>query len=219
MGQLALFDNGASPAIDAQFTSITRVALDHGAWIDVARGWLRGDGALFARLNERVAWKSESRVMYDRTVDVPRRYSVLSDDGRDVHPILAEMRAALDARYETRFDRLSVALYRDGRDSVAWHGDYVARRMPEALVATVSVGAPRRFLLRPTGGGASTAISLGWGDLIVMGGSCQRTYQHAIPKVARADARIAIMFRPTWHEVDPDAPPTNEQAATSTDGE
>jgi alkylated DNA repair dioxygenase AlkB len=83
-------------------------------------------------------------------------------------------------------------------DSVAWHGDYVAREMDRAIVATVSVGAPRRFLLRRKGGGKSIALSLGWGDLLVMGGTCQRTYQHAIPKVRRAEPRIAIMFRPDW---------------------
>ena len=82
------------------------------------------------------------------------------------------------------------------RARVAWHGDYVARRMPQALVATVSVGEPRTFLLRKTGGGRSMALKLGWGDLLVMGGSCQRTFQHAIPKAARAGSRIAIMYRP-----------------------
>src|SRR5262249_40235264 len=103
-------------------------------------------------------------------------------------------------RYGTAFERVSLGLYRDGQDSVAWHGDYVARRISEAIVATVSVGAPRRFLLRPHGGGRSGAVSLGWGDLIVMGGSCQRTYQHSVPKVANAEPRIAIMFRPVWDE-------------------
>ena len=82
--------------------------------------------------------------------------------------------------------------------SVAFHGDYVAREMDRALVATVSVGAPRRFLMRPTGGGKSIALTLGWGDLLVMGGTCQRTWQHAIPKVKHALPRIAIMFRPVW---------------------
>jgi alkylated DNA repair dioxygenase AlkB len=110
------------------------------------------------------------------------------------------MRRALDRRYATAFERISLAYYRDGRDSVAWHGDYVARRMETALVATVSVGAPRRFLLRPHGGGRSIAYSIGWGDLIVMGGTCQRTWQHSVPKVARAEPRIAIMFRPIWQE-------------------
>jgi alkylated DNA repair dioxygenase AlkB len=74
--------------------------------------------------------------------------------------------------------------------------------LPSALVATVSVGAPRRFLLRPNTGGTSLSFSLGRGDLLVMGGSCQRTWQHAVPKSRRVgdEPRIAIMFRPDWAE-------------------
>jgi alkylated DNA repair dioxygenase AlkB len=108
------------------------------------------------------------------------------------------MRRALCERYRESFERVSLALYRDGRDSVAWHGDQVARNMPEALVASVSVGTPRRLLLRPKTGGRSLALALGWGDLLVMGGSCQRTWQHHVPKVAHAEPRISIMFRPVW---------------------
>ena len=137
--------------------------------------------------------------MYDRIVETPRLFALLPDDGPG-HPVIETMRRALEHRYATAFDRVSLALYRDGNDSVAWHGDRVARRLPDALVATVSIGAPRRFLLRPFGGGRSMVRSLGWGDLVVMGGTIQRTYQHAVPKVARADPRIAIMFRPTWEE-------------------
>lgn len=134
--------------------------------------------------------------MYDRVVDVPRLFCVLPS--RHAFPVIDRIRAALDAHYDTSFERISLAYYRDGRDSVAWHGDYVGRRMEQALVATVSLGAPRKFLLRETGGGPSISFSLGMGDLIVMGGTCQRTYQHSIPKVARAHPRIALMFRPAW---------------------
>lgn len=212
MGQLGLLGYGATPRIDAGFSTIERIVLEHGAWLDVAREWLSGQAELFRLLVHGVAWEGESRMMYDRKVEVPRLFAMLMDGGA-VHPVLAEMRVALDARYETSFERLSLALYRDGSDSVAWHGDHVARRMPEALVATISVGAPRKFLLRPTGGGKSTALSLGWGDLLVMGGSCQRTYQHAIPKVAHADPRIAIMLRPKWRAKDPNG--AEEQAAVA----
>jgi alkylated DNA repair dioxygenase AlkB len=95
---------------------------------------------------------------------------------------------------------VSLGYYRNGEESVAWHGDYVARKLPTAQVATISVGEPRRFLLRPKGGGRSLALRLGWGDLLVMGGSCQRTFEHSIPKVAHAGPRIAIMLRPLWEE-------------------
>ena len=68
------------------------------------------------------------------------------------------------------------------------------------MVAIVSVGGPRAFLLRPRGGGLVLRHDLGHGDLIVMGGSCQRTWEHAVPKTARAapstGPRISIQFRP-----------------------
>jgi alkylated DNA repair dioxygenase AlkB len=197
--QPSLFGN-EEPRCDESFGSLRRIELAEGAWIEWAPAWLQGHARLFDVLAHGTRWRSEERRMYDRTVDVPRLYAGLPQDGAG-HPVLDDMRRALDRRYVTAFEHVSLALYRDGRDSVAWHGDHVARRLPEAVVATVSVGAPRRFLLRPRGGGRSIGYSLGWGDLFVMGGSCQRTFQHSVPKVARAEPRIAIMFRPTW--VDP----------------
>jgi alkylated DNA repair dioxygenase AlkB len=108
------------------------------------------------------------------------------------------MRDALSERYRERFIYMTAALYRDGSDSVAFHGDTTARDMVEALVATVSLGEPRRFMMRPTEGGASIALPLGRGDLVMMGGTFQRTWRHGIPKVASAGPRIALMFRPPW---------------------
>jgi alkylated DNA repair dioxygenase AlkB len=92
-------------------------------------------------------------------------------------------------------DRITCNLYRDGNDSVAWHGDRIARDLPQATVAVVSLGEPRPFRLRPRGGGSSLSWPAGRGDLIVMGGSCQRTCDHGVPKVAAAGPRIAVMFR------------------------
>jgi alkylated DNA repair dioxygenase AlkB len=136
--------------------------------------------------------------MYDRVVEVPRLVASLPDDGPG-HPLVEQIRALLSAHYATAFTRVSMGYYRDGADSVAWHGDTTARDLDEpTLVATVSLGAPRRFLLRPRGGGRSTAFALGRGDLFVMGGLCQRTWQHTVPKVSRALPRLAIMFRPVW---------------------
>jgi alkylated DNA repair dioxygenase AlkB len=197
--QASLFGN-EEPQCDESFATLRRIDLGQGAWIDLAPGWLRGHARVFDALVRDTRWRSEERKMYDRMVDVPRLYAALPDDGPG-HPSIETMRRALDRRYAAAFERVSLALYRDGQDSVAWHGDYVARRMETAIVATVSVGAPRRFLLRPHGGGRSIAHSIGWGDLIVMGGTCQRTFQHAVPKAARADPRIAIMFRPIWEEL------------------
>jgi alkylated DNA repair dioxygenase AlkB len=196
--QISLFGGGA-PAVDPAFSGLVRTQLDPTAWVERVPAWVAGHEALMEHLARTTRWQSLRREMYDRTVDVPRLIASLPDDGPG-HPLLQQMRAALSARYATEFAHVSLALYRDGKDSVAWHGDYVARDMPDdALVGTVSLGEPRRFLLRPRGGGASLSFSLGWGDLFVMGGASQRTWEHAVPKVARAQPRLAVMFRPTWY--------------------
>ena len=191
------FDRGA-PALDAgALARSQRLSLGAGAWVEHVPSWVTGQDALMAALASTTAWREEQRPMYDRIVTVPRLVAALPADGPG-HPLLDEMQGLLSARYGADFARLSLGYYRTGADSVAWHGDTVARELPEALVATVALGGPRRFLLRPHGGGRSLAFSLGLGDLFVMGGTCQRTWQHAIPKVARAAPRIAVMFRPVW---------------------
>lgn len=196
--QLGLFTGGA-PAIDEAFGRLHRVELAHGAWYDYQPRWVEGADTLYAHLRDTMRWSRERRVMYDREVDTPRLYAGVPGSGAG-HPLLERMRALLSARYGEAFVRLTMAWYRDGQDSVAMHGDTTARDMIEATVATVSLGAPRRFLLRPTDGGASRALELGGGDLLVMGGTCQRTWRHGIPKVAAAGPRIAVMFRPRWGE-------------------
>jgi alkylated DNA repair dioxygenase AlkB len=195
--------SGAPPDFDRRFTQLTRRPLAHGAWVDYVPSWVSGQQDLFQTLDSCIRWRQERREMYERTVDVPRLIAGLPEDAQDTengmgHPIIEQMRTTLSAHYGQDFVRINLALYRGGDDSVAWHGDYVARELPEAIVATVSLGAPRRFLLRPTAGGPSLTYQLGWGDLIVMGGSCQRTWRHCIPKVAHADPRMVIMFRPVW---------------------
>jgi alkylated DNA repair dioxygenase AlkB len=189
------------PAFDAGFSGLVRRDLAEGAWVELVPGWLCGHATLFDELAASTDWRTEDRRMYDNVVAVPRLYASLPPGRRP--EVVEQMRRALGDRYRTDFLNVSAAMYRGGRDSVAWHGDYVARELPgDSLVATVSVGAPRRFLLRPTGGGRSAAFMLGCGDLIVMGGTCQRTYQHSVPKVAHAEPRIAIMFRPLWQAND-----------------
>jgi alkylated DNA repair dioxygenase AlkB len=203
--QLDLFGRGEAH-FDATFAGARRIDLTDGAWLELVPDWLRGHQALFDLLVAQTRFRSEQRLMYERMVEVPRLYAVLGEDG-PIPPLVQAMQRVLSARYREHFTRISLGFYRDGQDSVAFHGDRIARTLPDALVATVSVGAARRFLLRPTGGGKSLSFSLGRGDLLVMGGSCQRTWQHAIPKsrTAGAQQRIAIMFRPHWEPLQPES--------------
>ncbi|HEX3773962.1 MAG TPA: alpha-ketoglutarate-dependent dioxygenase AlkB [Polyangiaceae bacterium] len=206
--QLELFGRG-EPRFDPTFAGAKRISLEPDAWVEFVPAWLRGHQALFDELVATVRFRAEQRVMYERLVDVPRLYAALEEDG-PCPPVIAAMQRVLSLRYGEHFERVNLGYYRDGNDSVAFHGDRVARVLPNALVATVSVGAPRRLLLRPVAGGVSRSFLLGRGDLFVMGGSCQRTWQHGIPKsrTVGAAARIAIMFRPHWE------PPARDATST-----
>lgn len=185
-----------TPSIDPSFSGLVHRVLGRGAWVDHHPGWLTGHETVFESLRHSTRWEASRRQMYDRVVDVPRLTARLPDAGPG-HPILATMSAALSDRYGWRLESLGMALYRDGRDSVAWHGDRMGALKPDCVVATVSLGTPRRFLLRPRGGGGSLSFSLGWGDLVVMGGSCQATWEHTVPKAADVRGpRISVMFRP-----------------------
>ncbi len=193
--QGSVFDIGI-PAFDSELRGLERLDLAHGAWVDYLPHWLRGHQAVYRALVGSADWKRERRLMYDRTVDVPRLTAVAPTQGTGGQ-LLLDLSAALAANYGVTFAGMSLAWYRDGKDSVAPHGDRIGRLCDETLVAIVSVGAPRRFLLRPVAGGRSLTFSPGWGDLLVMGGSCQRTWLHSVPKLARADPRISIQFRAT----------------------
>ncbi len=180
-----------------------RRRLAHGAWIDVRAGWLDAEDSLFNELMQAIPWRAERRQMYDRVLDVPRLVSFhdLVEEPAP-HPALKQIRRRLNDIYAGElgepFTTAGMCLYRDGNDSVAWHGDTIGRSSTEdTMVAIVSLGAARTFALRPRGGGSSLRIKHAHGDLLVMGGSCQRTWEHAIPKTARPTGpRISIQFRP-----------------------
>jgi alkylated DNA repair dioxygenase AlkB len=160
-----------------------------------------GADEVLERLIHDVPWRAERRQMYDRMVDVPRLVHTYGEGEPLPHPLLDEARDALSDHYRDElgepFLTAGCCYYRDGRDSVAWHGDRFGRgRIQDTMVAIVSFGDPRRLALRPRGGGESIAFEMGHGDLVVMGGSCQRTWEHAVPKVAQAGPRISVQFRP-----------------------
>jgi alkylated DNA repair dioxygenase AlkB len=182
--------------------TVLRRELSRGAWIDHRPGWVQGSDELFLRLVETVPWHTERRPMYERVVDVPRLLKFYDSGEQLPDPVLALARDRLNEHYRPEpGERLVTAgccFYRDGRDSVAWHGDTIGRgRTEDTMVAIVSFGTPRPLLLRPRGGGQTLRYPLGHGDLVVMGGSCQRTWEHAIPKTAKGiGPRISVQFRP-----------------------
>lgn len=183
---------------------LRRRQLGAGAWIDLLPGWVTGADALFTSLAQEVPWKAERRQMYEQVVNVPRLLAQYGSEDPLPHAVLDEARAALSAHYGSElgepFTTAGLCFYRDGRDSVAWHGDRIGRGAREdTMVAILSVGDPRDLALRPHGGGSGETLRFpqGHGDLIVMGGSCQRTWDHAVPKSTRAvGPRISVQFRP-----------------------
>ncbi len=206
-----------APAFDTDFGSARRLALDETAWVEHVPAWVTGAGTLFADVLERAPWTQRRVHMYDRMVDEPRMiawYGTPLDDA-SLPPILAPMAVALSQRFDRDFDGVGAALYRDGRDSVAWHGDRIPVELVEPVVALISLGSRRTLRMRtkkttapPASGNlarsrpieaprqrATRAFTLVPGDLFVMGGTSQRTWEHSVPKVATAAPRLSLQFR------------------------
>jgi alkylated DNA repair dioxygenase AlkB len=191
-------------AVDRSFALLRRIQLDADSWVDHVPGWVSGADRLFEEVLASREWQQRSRRMYDQRVQEPRLTSPWNAaSGQPLEPsILEEIRVALSERYGREFDSVGFNLYRDGRDSVAWHADRIAKEIEDPIVALISLGEPRKFLLRPKGGGRSRAFLPGPGDLLVTGGRTQRDWEHSIPKVAHAGPRISLAYR---HDMDPAA--------------
>ncbi len=199
----------SAPVQGSLFDHCERRDLGSGAWIEWRSAWVDAGGeradSLLPELAAAVPWRAERRRMYDRVVAVPRLVSFcdLGDPTAVApHPSISRLRRRLNDIYAgelgEQFTTAGFCLYRDGSDSVAWHGDTRGRgAVADTMVAVVSLGATRVFALRPRGGGPSLRLPQRHGDLLVMGGSCQRTWEHAVPKDPRAAGpRISIQFRP-----------------------
>ena len=204
------------------FDHSERRDLGSGAWIETRSGWLDGADSVFNELLSAVGWRAERRRMYDRVLDVPRLvgfYDLSTEPAP--HPAVSRLRRRLNDIYAGElgepFTSAGFCLYRDGSDSVAWHGDTIGlprsssasslggivdsgagrSSTEDTMVAIISLGATRMFAMRPRGGGASLRLPQAHGDLLVMGGSCQRTWEHAVPKTsAPVGPRMSIQFRP-----------------------
>jgi alkylated DNA repair dioxygenase AlkB len=200
--QPSMWDLAEEAALTPLVGRVVRNELGRGAWVDHLPGWVTGSEAVLEALLGDIGWREDRRQMYDREVAVPRLLRWYGGNATLPHPLLTEARAELNGYYARelgeRFISAGMCLYRDGRDSVAWHGDRIGRgRSSDTMVAIVAFGSPRPLMLRPVGGGSSLKFPLGHGDLVVMGGSCQRTWEHCIPKTTRTvGPRVSVQFRP-----------------------
>jgi alkylated DNA repair dioxygenase AlkB len=188
-----------APAIDPS-APFERIELDGGSWIDVARGWLRGAETVYTDLESSVAWEHGRVWRYERWVEEPRLGAVGSLRVPH-HPALADAHKAIQIRYRVRFDSFGLQYYRHARDSVAMHRDREMRWLDDTVVAILTTGAQRPFLVqRRDTRDASTSFDLApaSGDLMVFGGRFQADYLHGVPKARQAvRGRISVQWRYT----------------------
>jgi alkylated DNA repair dioxygenase AlkB len=182
-----------------------------GAWVACHGGFLDAAEAaqLQGRLADEVPWTVHRIRMFGRWVDSPRlscwmgdpqaryRYSGALFEPEPWHPAIARLLPRLESACGARFNSVLLNRYRHGRDSMGWHSDDEPELGTEPVIASLSLGEPRRFLMRMK---ADHAVKAEWrlahGDLLVMRGACQRLTQHALPKMAAATAeRVNLTFR------------------------
>jgi alkylated DNA repair dioxygenase AlkB len=183
-------------AIDATFSRAIRTALDATSWIELVPGWLSGADTLFEELARGVAWQQQHRYVFAQRFIEPRLTAEYRDFEDMPHPPLIAAAAALSAHYRTKYDSVWLNLYRNGGDSTGWHRDRFSCRRPECIVPVLTLGATRRFLIKPRSGGPSVGLRPRAGDLIVMGGRSQQDWLHGVPKALGViGARISANFQ------------------------
>jgi alkylated DNA repair dioxygenase AlkB len=199
--QLGLFA-GEEPAVDTTFATAHRIELDATSWVEYVPGWLSGSEHLLAALIAKAGWEQRERWMVNRVVAEPRLTAEYTDLADAPEAMLRTAAAALAAHYGVPYDGLWINCYRDHRDSTGWHGDWPTCKREICTVPVLSLGATRRFLLKPRQGGRSIGLTPAGGDLVVMAGRCQRDWRHCVPKQAvPAGARVSVNFSSRWQAV------------------
>jgi alkylated DNA repair dioxygenase AlkB len=192
-----LFANDTSDfAIDASFATAKRVSIDAHSWVEIVPGWMSGSRFLLERLATTVPWQQHDRRLFEQTFQEPRLTAEYRNLQDVAEPVLLDAANALSEHYGILYDSLWLNLYRDGHDSTGWHRDRFSCRRPECIVPVLTLGATRRFLIKPRAGGNSIAFKPGSGDLIVMGGRSQEDWVHGVPKDPKvAERRVSLNFQ------------------------
>ncbi|MFD9735209.1 alpha-ketoglutarate-dependent dioxygenase AlkB [Umezawaea sp. NPDC059074] len=195
-GQHDLFDE-LEPAVDTAFGTTRRIQLDDTSWVDHVPGWMQGSGHLFDQLLNEAPWEQRYRMMFGRRFQEPRNTAEYPDIADAPLELLHTVAGALSDQFGVPYRKIWMNLYRTNRDSTGWHGDLIGKVQETSTVPVLSLGATRRFLIRPADGGKSVSLTLASGDLVVMGGRAQRDWRHSVPKQSTpAGPRISVNFAP-----------------------
>lgn len=194
--QADLFCVPAALAIDTSFATANRRHLDAASWLEVVPGWLTGSTELFEALHREVPWKQHHRRMFEQVFLEPRLTASYRSVRDAPHPAIIEAAQALSHHYGVKYDSLWMNLYRTEEDSTGWHRDRFSCRRPLCIVPVLSLGATRRFQIKPRSGGTSVNVNPRSGDLVVMGGRSQEDWVHGVPKSdAACGVRISVNFQ------------------------
>lgn len=195
-GQSDLFgDNETEFTIDTSFRTAKRVELDEYSWVEIVPGWASGASVLFEQMLATVPWAEHERRMFNKVFLEPRMTAAYPDIRQISQEGLLQAMAALSDHYGVTYDGLWMNLYRSGQDGTGWHRDYPSCRKLECIVPVLTLGASRKFLIKPIKGGNSQTFIPSSGDLVVMGGRAQQDWVHCVPKEPGIpDARISVNF-------------------------
>ena len=185
--------------------TLERLWLDDASWVDVGRGWLADADAVYEEVLARSSWQQGRLWRYEKWIEEPR----LGAWGRaaHAHPSLVDAQRAIERHYKIRFDGDGIALayYRDGNDGQAFHRDRDMKWCENTVIAIITLGARRPWLLRPRANryahdlplkGATHDLAPSSGDLLVMGGACQRDWEHSVAQIRQpVGGRISAQWR------------------------
>jgi alkylated DNA repair dioxygenase AlkB len=198
--------------------TVERVELGGGSWFELARGFVREPEPELAALREAVRWEQGEVLRYDRYVPERRLTAGVPTDRV---PLLRQTDLHLRSRFRVPFTGVAAILYRDGDDFQGLHSDREMRWLDDTLIAIVVLGARRPFVFRPRrpvaevvervpAGSApdDVVVHPGHGDLLVMGGACQRDWLHGVPAATADGPRMSLTWRWTSRRGRPDTAPS-----------
>jgi alkylated DNA repair dioxygenase AlkB len=208
--------------------AVRRVRLDDASWVDLVGGFVRHPDVELRTIRESSPWEQTEVLRYDRYVPERRLSAALRSGGS---PLLRQAELHLTAAYRVPWTGVAAILYRDGDDFQGFHGDRELRWLDDTLIAIVVLGVRRPFVLRPRrpgpqmrdgvaagAGPDDIVLTPGAGDLLVMGGACQRDWLHTVPHADTAEERISLTWRWTSRRGRPDTNPTYYEGRAFSDG-